>query len=710
MVDRIGEQFGNYRLVKLLGRGGFADVYLGEHIHLGSHVAIKILHALLEEHEQEEFLLEARLIASLEHPSIVPVVDCAIEKNNAFIVMKYAPHGTLRQRYPKGTRLPLPEIVEIVRQVGAALQFAHNRRIIHRDVKPENMLLGPHDEVLLSDFGIAILSSSTGSQKTQATAGTVAYMAPEQIMGKPRIASDQYALGIVVYEWLCGERPFHGSFPELCAQHLYAPPPSLQAKNSGISPAVEAIVMRALAKKPEQRFQHVSDFVAALQDACQSTDQISTFVMSSPPQNTGKQQTLSYPGISRPDMVVPGYRGDESTLMKTPQEISAPHITPATITPWLGAIEQDSQGFALKNTPLPPTFYPQEESVPLTKQVTFTPEPTHVARSWKDPEGRNKKRPWFLIAATVLIALALIGGSFVFALRQAPTSSINKGTTAQDPTGASTPTSGTFSSPTSGHTATKTTGQTPGTTLGTTPTTRPTQSVPTQGPHPTPKPDPGPPTVTVTTPPATLSVSPSSLENNFSNCQTDSHGGVSYLSSCPLVISTSAQTTSALNWSVTSDAPGTTFDQSTGSIAPGQPVTINVFPPNNDQVCPMSFTLTFTGPSNTVQVPINCTYIMTSPDSNTFDNTQCTNNTGSWVCVITVSASPQNTINTQWAVTLQTPDPNIIIPVTQGTLGPGAATQVTITIPDSDCPTNNVIEFYVPGGLPYGTNFLSWSC
>src|SRR5579883_1240100 len=272
MVDRIGEQFGNYRLVKLLGRGGFADVYLGEHIHLGSHVAIKILHALLEEHEQEEFLLEARLIASLEHPSIVPVVDCAIEKNNAFIVMKYAPHGTLRQRYPKGTRLPLPEIVEIVRQVGAALQFAHNRRIIHRDVKPENMLLGPHDEVLLSDFGIAILSSSTGSQKTQATAGTVAYMAPEQIMGKPRIASDQYALGIVVYEWLCGERPFQGSFMEIYSQQLNVPPPSLCARVPDIPPYVEKALFMALAKNPADRFQTVQAFANALTQASQAMD------------------------------------------------------------------------------------------------------------------------------------------------------------------------------------------------------------------------------------------------------------------------------------------------------------------------------------------------------------------------------------------------------------------------------------------------------
>jgi len=116
--------------------------------------------------------------------------------------MDYAPNGTLRQRHPKGVALPLPLIVSYVKQLADALQYAHDEKLIHRDVKPDNMLLGRRNEVLLSDFGIALVAQSTRYQSAQEMAGTMAYMAPEQIQGKPLLASDQYSLGIVIYEWL----------------------------------------------------------------------------------------------------------------------------------------------------------------------------------------------------------------------------------------------------------------------------------------------------------------------------------------------------------------------------------------------------------------------------------------------------------------------------------------------------------------------------
>src|SRR5207237_4226726 len=129
-----------------------------------------------------------------------------------FLVISSAPNGTLRHLHPKDTLLPLPTVVNYVKQVADALQHAHDEKLIHRDIKPENMLIGRRNEVLLSDFGIALIAQTSRYQSTQDVIGTVAYMAPEQIQGKPRPASDQYALGIVVYEWLSGDRPFHGSF------------------------------------------------------------------------------------------------------------------------------------------------------------------------------------------------------------------------------------------------------------------------------------------------------------------------------------------------------------------------------------------------------------------------------------------------------------------------------------------------------------------
>jgi serine/threonine protein kinase len=170
----------------------------------------------------------------------------------------------------QGTRLPLHTAVSYVKQIALALEYAHNHKLIHRDIKPENILLGHDNQLLLSDFGIAIVARTSLSQSTQEVVGTVAYMAPEQVEGKPRPASDQYALAIPVYEWLCGERPFHGSLTEIATQQLLTNPPSLQEKASDIPPAVEQVILRALAKDPKQRYSTIGGFAHALEQASQS--------------------------------------------------------------------------------------------------------------------------------------------------------------------------------------------------------------------------------------------------------------------------------------------------------------------------------------------------------------------------------------------------------------------------------------------------------
>jgi peptide/nickel transport system substrate-binding protein len=271
VADRLGQQFGNYRLVSLLGQGGYAEVYLGQHVRFNQQAAIKVLHAHLSGVEAEHFQQEAETIATLAHPSIIRILDFDVQDGVPFLVIDYAPNGTLRHRYPKGSLVPLPVIVSSVKQVADALQYAHEQKFIHRDVKPENMLLGRRQEVLLSDFGIATIAHSTSSLNVGAegTSGTLAYMAPEQIEGHPRPASDQYALGVVVYEWLCGERPFEGSVSELIAQQLSIPPPSLRERVPAISPEIEQVVLRALAKDPKARFASVADFAEALERASQ---------------------------------------------------------------------------------------------------------------------------------------------------------------------------------------------------------------------------------------------------------------------------------------------------------------------------------------------------------------------------------------------------------------------------------------------------------
>lgn len=266
MTDRVGQQLGNYRLIELLGRGHWASVYLGEHLHLHTQAAIKVLHEPLAPTEAEDFLTEARTLARLRHPHIVRVLDFGLQEGIPFLVLDYAPGGTLRKLHPKGTRLPLETVVSYVRQVASALQYAHEQRLIHRDLKPENLLLGTSQEVLLSDFGLAVVAHSARSQPSQQTAGTLAYMAPEQIQGHPTPASDQYAFGVLVYEWLSGERPFSGSFSELAVKHTLVPPPSLAKKMPTLPSVVDQVVLKALAKDPAQRFASVQAFALALEE------------------------------------------------------------------------------------------------------------------------------------------------------------------------------------------------------------------------------------------------------------------------------------------------------------------------------------------------------------------------------------------------------------------------------------------------------------
>jgi serine/threonine protein kinase len=269
MVDRVGQQLGNYRLVSLLGQGGYAEVYLGQHLRLSLQAAIKVLHTQLTGQEAEHFYQEAETIAKLMHPSIVRILDYDVQDGVPFLVIDYAPGGSLRQRYPKGSLVPLAVITSYVKQVASALQYAHDRKFIHRDIKPENMLIGRQEELLLSDFGLAALSHSSGSLSTKEAIGTLSYMAPEQIEGHPRPASDQYALGVVVYEWLCGRRPFEGSATEVMVQHLSVPPPPLHEQVATILLEIEQVVLRALAKDPKARYASVQEFAVALEQASQ---------------------------------------------------------------------------------------------------------------------------------------------------------------------------------------------------------------------------------------------------------------------------------------------------------------------------------------------------------------------------------------------------------------------------------------------------------
>ncbi len=270
MPDRVGQQLGNYQVLRLLGRGAFAEVYLAQHQYLERLAAIKVLHVQMDPKTQEQFRREARTIARLDHPHIVRVLDFGIEDQTPYLVMEYTPGGTLRSQHPKGTGLRFEQIITYVKQIASALDYAHEQRVIHRDVKPDNLLLNAKGEIVLSDFGLAVIQRTLDSLSTHNPAGTPLYMAPEQIQRKPCAASDQYALGIIVYEWLAGEAPFRGGLFEVFSHHLSQPPPSLCERLPDLPRAVEEAVFKALAKDPKQRFASVRAFATALQQTCQA--------------------------------------------------------------------------------------------------------------------------------------------------------------------------------------------------------------------------------------------------------------------------------------------------------------------------------------------------------------------------------------------------------------------------------------------------------
>ncbi len=348
MTNRQGQRLGNYRLIRLLGQGGFAEVYLGEHVFLGTQAAIKVLLVRLADEEMEGFLKEARTIAGLTHPNILRVLEFGVENNVPFLVLEFAPNGTLRKRHPKGSILPLTVIVPYVSQIASALQYIHNRKLIHRDIKPENLLLGTNFEVLLSDFGTAMVFQTLHTQGTLEMAGTVSYMAPEQIRGKPRPASDQYGLGVVVYEWLCGVPPFQGSFTEMYSQHMLAIPPSLRGRNPTISPEVEQVVLTTLSKEPEQRFASVSAFANALEQASKpdQRDYSSTSTVVSQPSSRSSHRVSSEEEglptlhasvselMSRPASTTPHYSTQDHTAVPGPVPVAPqPVITPEPVLP-----------------------------------------------------------------------------------------------------------------------------------------------------------------------------------------------------------------------------------------------------------------------------------------------------------------------------------------------------------------------------------------
>src|SRR2546421_2524879 len=296
MMPLEGQQIGRYRLLRILGSGGMGEVYLATDTLINRQVAIKVIKAeglsFSNTHVTKEanrlFQREMKAITTLDHPHILPVFDYGENRLNGaaitYMVMPYRPEGSLTswlQRRGRAKPLWPQEVADIVYQVAGALQHAHSRQIIHQDVKPGNFLIHIDEEnpnrpnLLLADFGVAKFSGPTASidvstSSNFAIRGTPSYIAPEQWEGHPVPATDQYALAVMAYELLTGRAPFQGNPSQMMYQHFRDPPAPPSTYNPGIPATIDAVLLRALAKKPEERFPSVPAFARAFEGAAQS--------------------------------------------------------------------------------------------------------------------------------------------------------------------------------------------------------------------------------------------------------------------------------------------------------------------------------------------------------------------------------------------------------------------------------------------------------
>ena len=260
-----------YEIIKTIGEGGMANVYLAHDTILDRKVAIKVLRGDLSNDEKfiRRFKREALSVSNLSHPNIVEVYDVGEEDGNYYIVMEYIEGKTLKQLLQKRGALTLTEVIDIMSQLTDGLAHAHEAYIIHRDIKPQNIMIEDNGRIKITDFGIAMALNSTQLTQTNSVMGSVHYLPPEQANGKgATVKSDIYSLGILMYELLTGSVPFKGDTAvEIALKHMKEKIPSVRKQNPTIPQSVENIILKATAKNPKNRYDSVREMHADLETA-----------------------------------------------------------------------------------------------------------------------------------------------------------------------------------------------------------------------------------------------------------------------------------------------------------------------------------------------------------------------------------------------------------------------------------------------------------
>jgi serine/threonine protein kinase len=310
MPEWTGKTVGKVRIEREIARGGMAEVYLGTHLTLDRPVAVKVMHNYVEADPdlQSRFEREAKVVAGLRHPNIVQIFDYDTEEGHPYIVMEYLMGPSLavylRELHKRGQRLEPIQIARLLITIATALDYAHEHGVVHRDIKPGNIILHnksrnvpieqhltARTEPVITDFGLVRIAQAATQTASGAVSGTPAYMSPEQAQGlKVDYRSDIYSLGVVLYEMLAGRMPFEGDTSwTLIFKHINEPPPAIE----GIQPAIQAVITRALAKKPEDRYQSARELAADYMEAIGLVSEASTLRISLPPSRPPPSKTLS---------------------------------------------------------------------------------------------------------------------------------------------------------------------------------------------------------------------------------------------------------------------------------------------------------------------------------------------------------------------------------------------------------------------------------
>lgn len=402
----IGETVGAYRITEQLGQGGMATVYRAYHANLDRDVALKVLHTFFKSEAGflERFKREAQIVARLEHPNIVPIYDFNDHNGAAYLVMKFVEGQTLKARMDQGT-LTMDEIVRIVRDVAAALDFAHSRDVLHRDIKPSNVLIDKQGQVYIADFGLARIASSGESTLSQDTLlGTPQYISPEQAQGArdldPR--TDVYSFGVMLYEMVVGRVPYTADTPiAIIHNHIYAPLPLPSTIKPNVSGVVERVLLKALAKDRNDRYPSASALANAFAQAAAApyvppvrgstaAPKPTILLKTNPPAKRANSNWLL--GLAALAVIVVGValiaviqQNAQSLIPTVAAIVGSPTTQPTQIPPSSPVVRT-----------LPPTWTPAPTG---TRPPTVTPLPTFTA----PPETA---RPTHLIQRTPILAAA----------------------------------------------------------------------------------------------------------------------------------------------------------------------------------------------------------------------------------------------------------------------------------------------------------------